>query len=607
MEDVSLDQVKGLSESDAKLFRIRHSLAHVLAQAVLDMRPGTRLAFGPPVETGFYYDFDLDQPLTEADLPRLEAKMREIIKAKQAFAREDLPVAEAEARLASMGQAFKVEHAHLLGERGLASISFYKNGPFVDMCEGPHVRDTGEIPSGAFKLDTLAGAYWRGNEKNKMLTRVYGLAFLTEADLASYIERRKLAVERDHRKLGKELDLYEIDDSVGRGLPLWLPKGTVIREEIERFAKEIEFRYGYARVATPHITKEELFYRSGHLPYFKEDMYPPLEIDEEGHKERYYLKPMNCPFHHRVYSARPKSYRDLPLRLAEYGTVYRYERSGQLSGLSRARMLSMNDAHIYLREDQIEDEITALLKMYGECYQTFELPGEYSVRLSLHAPDKKEKYFDDPAMWEKAEAILARALTSHGIAFNRAVGEAAFYGPKIDFQFRTLQGLGKDETMSTIQLDFLAAKKFDLHYIGSDGAEHPCVVIHRAPMSTHERFVSYLIEKWGGAFPLWLAPVQVRVIPIADEVLPFAREVAADLHAQMIRVEVDDSAGTLGKKIRAGTTEKIPVLAVIGAKEQAAGAVNVRRYGSRDQTTVPRAAFVDAITTEARARGLRKS
>jgi len=601
MEDVSLDQVHGLSESEVRLFRIRHSLAHVLAQAVLETYPRARLAFGPPVENGFYYDFDFDQPIGEADLPKLEAKMRDIIKARQPFAREEMSVTDAQARLASMSQPFKVEHAQLLGGRGLQSISFYKNGPFIDMCEGPHVANTGDIPADAFKLDRLAGAYWRGDEKNKMLTRIYGLAFPSKAELASYIERRQLAIERDHRKLGKELDLFEFDDMIGRGLPLWLPKGTVVREEIERFAKEIEFRYGYDRVATPHITKEGLFYKSGHLPYFKEDMFPPLEIAEEGGAERYYLKPMNCPFHHRVFAARPHSYRDLPLRLAEYGTVYRHEKSGQLTGLQRARMLSMNDAHLYLAEEQIEDEITALLNMYAECYETFGLGGDYSVRLSLHDPKNKDKYFDDPAMWEKAEAILARALEARGIAHVRAVGEAAFYGPKIDFQFRTL--LGKEETMSTIQLDFLAAPKFDLHYVGSDGAAHPPVVIHRAPMSTHERFVSFLIEKWGGAFPLWLAPVQVRMVPIADDLVPYAREVAGKLRALMIRAEVDDSAGTLGKKIRAGTTEKIPVLAVVGGKEKEAGAVNVRRYGSREQATVPVAAFVDGIAAEVRTRG----
>jgi threonyl-tRNA synthetase len=311
---------------------------------------------------------------------------------------------------------------------------------------------------------------------------------------------------------------------------------------------------------------------------------------------------MNCPFHHQVYLARPHSYRDLPLRLAEYGTVYRYEKSGQLSGLSRVRMLSMNDAHIYLREDQIEEEIGRLIEMYDDCYKTFGLgPADYTIRLSLHDPANKAKYADDPELWEKSEGLLTRVLEARKLPYVRAVGEAGFYAPKIDYQFKNV--LGKEETMSTIQADYLAAKKFDLQYVGSDGAQHPVVVIHRAPLSTHERFVSYLIEKWGGAFPLWLAPVQVRIIPIADEVLPFARELCADLRAQMIRAEVDDAAGTLGKKIRAGTTEKIPVLAVIGAKEQAAGAVNVRRYGSRDQTTVPRAAFVDGIAAEYRTRG----
>lgn len=598
MEEVTLDKLKELPAAEVELYRIRHSLAHVLAQAVLSIRPGARLGFGPPIDTGLYYDFDLDTPLTAEDLPAIEKKMMEILKAKQPFERTERPIDEAVSFLEAQGQPFKVEFARELQEKGVESLSFYKNGPFVDMCEGPHVENTVRLPR-AFKVDSIAGAYWRGSEKNKMLSRVYVLAFKEKEELDAYLERRRLAAERDHRKLGKELDIFHIEDSIGRGLPIWLPKGTVIREELERFAKDFEYLGGYQRVATPHITKEELFYRSGHLPYYSEGMYPPMKLEDDDRQENYYLKPMNCPMHHMTYAARRHSYKELPLRLAEYGTVYRYEKSGQLTGLQRVRMLSMNDAHIYLMEEQIPDEISRLLELYDQMYRTLGFE-DYRIRLSLHDPGRKEKYHEDPAMWARAEQMLASALDARGIQYFRAEDEAAFYGPKIDFQFRNV--LGKEETVSTIQLDFLAPTRFDLKYVGADGREHACAVIHRAPLSTHERLVGYLLERYGGAFPTWLSPVQVRIVPVNEDVLEYAEKVRERLFRSFVRVEVDSSDASFAKKIRNGAVEKIPMVLVIGAKEAEAGAVTVRRYQVKEQATVELDVFEKELLAEIRER-----
>jgi len=598
-EDASVEKIQGLPPEEIDLYKIRHSLAHVLAQAVLSFYPTAKLGFGPPVENGFYYDFEFEQPITAEDLPKFEKKMIEIIKSKQEFVRTEMTADQATAKLQEMKQPYKAEFAQDLKVRGINNISFYQNGPFVDMCEGPHYENTIRLPQSAFKIDHIAGAYWKGSEKNKMLTRVYGLAFKDKKELSDYIARRQLAIDRDHRKIGKELDIFHIDDEIGRGMPLWLPKGAVLREELEKLAKEFEFLAGYSRVATPHITKEELFYRSGHLPYYNEGMYPPIEIDEENRKERYYLKPMNCPLHHKVFGARRHSYKELPLRFAEYGTVYRYEKSGQLSGLQRVRMLSMNDAHIYLAEEQIFSEVSNVLKMYDKVYKLFGF-NDYKLRLSLHDPANKEKYYDDPAMWEKAEGMLAKALNSLGLKYVMGPGEAAFYGPKIDFQFKNL--LGKEETVSTLQLDFLAAKKFDLKYMGVDGKEHDCVVIHRSPLSTHERFVSFLLEMYGGAFPTWLAPVQVRIVTVNEEFNDYAQKLNDELHQSLVRVEVDTSDESFGKKIRNGAIQKIPVVLVIGANEKDNNTVTVRRYQVKEQVTVSFAEFKADLLTEIRER-----
>ena len=656
MQDNEIVQVAGsLSPEEARLYRIRHSLAHVLAQAVLELRPGTKLGFGPPVENGFYYDFDLPEPITAEELPKLEKAMRRIIQAKQAFVRTELSPQEAAGKVAALGQPFKDEAVRELGAKGVTVISFYENGPFVDMCEGPHCETTGELPQDAFKLDSIAGAYWKGSEKNPMLTRIYGLAFQKRPELDAYLAMRKLALERDHKKLGRELDLFHIDDEVGKGLVLWLPKGTILRDAVEDLMKETEFRYGYQRVATPHIARQELYYRSGHLPYFKDSMFPPLVVEEHTHdvagtsagsqpaggvqaggpsttspsadgastgdtatdsaatgsapagaglgdgkrQEVFYLKPMNCPHHHMIFRARPRSYRDLPLRLAEYGTCYRFEQSGELSGLLRVRCFSMNDAHLYCAPDQLKEEIVSLLTMYRELYTLFEYD-RYSLRLSLHDPARTDKYAGEEDLWQRAESILRGTLDELGMKYAIGLDEAAFYGPKIDIQFKNL--LGREETVSTIQVDFQAAQKFDLHYIDEHGAEMPPVVIHRAPLSTHERMMAFLIEHYGGAFPTWMAPVQVRLIPIADDLIPQCEAMRNAMRADRVRAEIDTSTHSFNKKIRNGSTEKIPILLVIGRKEAEEGTVTVRRYKVAQQETVPFAEFHARVLEEIRGR-----
>lgn len=592
-------EAESLEEGAKRLYRIRHSLAHVLAQAVMAYRPGAKLGFGPPVENGFYYDFDLPEPITAEDLPKIEKRMREILKAKQEFLREELDPDAAMQKTEAAGQPYKTEAARDLRDKGVGIISFYSNGPFVDMCEGPHVATTRDIPSDAFKLDSIAGAYWRGDEKNKMLTRIYGLAFETKESLDGFLERRRIAMERDHRKLGKELDLFHIEDEIGKGLILWLPNGTVLRDEIEKLAREAEFRYGYVRVATPHISREELYFRSGHLPYYQESMFPPMRFEDEGKQEVFYLKPMNCPHHHMLFRSRPRSYRDLPLRLAEYGTCYRYEQSGELAGLLRVRCLTMNDAHIYCRREQAKAEALSVMKLYKELYDQFELKN-YSVRLSTHDPANREKFHDDEELWTSSEALLREALEDAGVPYEVGFGEAAFYGPKIDVQFQNL--LGREETVSTVQLDYLAAVRFDLRYIDEHGKEAMPAVIHRAPLSTHERMLSFLIEHYGGAFPTWLAPTQVRIVAITDDLLDHARGLREALREDYVRADVDEQPHSFNKKIRNASTEKIPIVLVLGRREAEAGEVTVRRYRRAEQRTMSFEAFRGELREEIRRR-----
>ncbi len=591
---------QSLSDEERRLYRIRHSLAHLLAEAVLAYRPGAKLGFGPPVENGFYYDFDLPEPISTEDLPKIQKRMKKLLRSKEAFSREELSVDDAIRRTVEIDQPFKIEAATDLKEKGVRTISFYSNGSFIDMCEGPHVADTSEIPATAFQLDSVAGAYWKGDEHNRMLTRIYGLAFLTKEELVEFVERRKRAMERDHRKLGRELDLFHIEDEVGKGLPLWLPHGTVLRDEIEKLAKEYEFRYGYVRVATPHITKEALYHRSGHLEHYKDSMFPPMRYkDEEGKTEVLYLKPMNCPHHHMIYNSRPRSYRDLPLRMAEYGTVYRYEKSGELAGLLRVRGMTMNDAHIYCRHEQVKEESILVMKLYKELYDVFELRN-YTIRLSTHDPQNKGKFHDQEDLWQSSEQLLREVLLELGIPFDEGFGEAAFYGPKVDVQFRNL--LGREETVSTVQLDYMSAERFDLTYTDEQGNPAHPAVIHRAPLSVHERMISFLIEHYGGAFPTWLAPVQVRLVTVNDDLLAYAHRLRDRLHGDFVRVEVDDLPHSFGKKIRNATTQKIPIVLVIGQKERDAGQVTVRRYRRKNQETLGFEEFRGRLLREIRER-----
>ena len=582
-------------EKDSPIYRLRHSLAHILAQAVLQIRPDAKMGFGPPVENGFYYDFDFgDKPIQETDLKDLQKRMIKIINQKQEFTEEFKSLEEAEALLAESDQSYKIEYARELVETGKAGdgqLGFYVNGPFIDMCEGPHLEHTGAVPRGCFKLDKIAGSYWRGDEKRPMLTRIYGLAFENKEELIDFQERRRLAEQRDHRKLGAELDIFVLDEEVGTGLPLWLPNGTIIRDELEKWAREVEFQAGYKRVSTPVITKGELYLRSGHLPYYEEDMFPAMTCDEN---EKYYLRPMNCPHHHKVFSARPRSYRDLPLRVAEYGNNFRYERRGSLSGLLRVRAMCMNDAHIYCEYEQVREEFHSIIKMYHDYYEHLRF-GNFRVCLSMHDPDS-DKFVGDTAEWKRSEQIVREILQETGIDFEEERGSAAFYGPKMDIQVRNL--IGREETVSTCQLDFVMAERFDLNYVGRDGEPKRPYIIHRAPLSTHERFISFLIEFYGGAFPTWMAPNQVSIIPVGEHAADYAHEISDQLTGKLIRNEVDDSAAGFGKRVRNAIVAKTPNIWIIGGDEVEARSITWRRYcvkNPKEQQTLPLDKAIDAL------------
>ncbi len=588
--------------SNDPLYKLRHSLAHVLAQAVLEIRPKSKLGFGPPIDTGFYYDFFLDEPLTHDDLADLEKRMRKIIGARQEFTQGMRTAAEAVEFLKQSDQNFKVEYCEELIKQGETEIGFYTNGPFIDMCRGPHLEHTGNIPPDCFQLDSLAGAYWRGNEKNPQLTRIYGIAFKNKIDLADFIKRRELTRARDHRKLGVELDIFTFSQEVGSGLPLWLPNGTVIREELEKLAKEEERKEGYVRVATPHITKDKLYYKSGHLPYYKDDMYAPIEI--EG--ELFYLKPMNCPHHHEIYLSGKRSYRDLPLRLAEYGQVYRYESSGALSGLMRVRGFCQNDAHLYCRFDQAKQEFINVMHMHARYYEMFGIT-DYFMRFSKPDLNNLDKYINEPQKWLTAMDIMYEAMNETGYRYVEAEGEAAFYGPKIDFMIKS--AIGNDYAISTNQLDFLATDTFNLKYTGEDGKEHPVYVIHRAPLGSHERFVAFLIEHFGGAFPVWLSPVQAMVVPIADRHNEYGKKVYDALFRSDapsvfggVRVQMDDSRESMQKKIRNAQMKKIPYMLVVGDKEMQDGTIAVRLRDGSNLGTMSIDSFLERISGEIRTR-----
>ncbi len=548
------------------LNNLRHSAAHLLAAAVLELYPNTKLTIGPPIDEGFYYDFDFEEPISDKDLGKIEQKMRELVKKWNGFEKKD--VSKKEALEQYKKNEYKTELINEFSEEG-KDLTTYTAGNFTDLCKGGHIENPKEELK-HFKLLSIAGAYWRGNEKNKMLTRIYGTAFPTKNELEEYLKQQEEAKLRDHRKLGQELDLFFIDEAVGKGLIMWLPKGTIVRNEIEKLVIEKEANYGYLRVVTPHIAKEELYIRSGHLPYYKDSMYPGMEMDDAV----YYLKAMNCPHHHTIYNHKQRSYRDLPLRFAEYGTCYRNELSGTLAGLLRVRGMSMNDAHIYARKDQIKDEFKAVIQLTQDYFELFGLK-EYWFRLSKWDPKHTEKYFDEPESWEYTQQVLREVLEEMHVEYKEADDEAAFYGPKVDVQFKSV--IGREETMSTIQLDFAAKKRFDLRYIDEHGAENNEVfVIHRAPLSVHERFLAFLIEHYAGNFPLWLTPVQAKIIPIAERHNEKAIELEKELKKAGIRAEVDMKSESMQKKIRDAQKEKVFYMLVLGDREIEEKQVNVR-------------------------------
>lgn len=553
---------------DTSLEPLRHSLAHLLAAAVLDLYPGTKNTIGPAIENGFYYDFEFATPISDADLAKIETRMKELLPSwKQFDARE---VSEAEAKKHFKGNPYKLELIDEIVARG-EPLTLYTSGAFTDLCRGGHVDDATTIDPTAFKLDRLAGAYWRGDEKKTMLTRIYGLAFHTQAELDAYLAQRIEAEKRDHRKLGKELEIFTFDDDVGPGLPLWLPNGTILIDELEQLAKETETAAGYQRVRTPHIAKESMYRTSGHLPYYEDSMFPPMEY-EGG---RYYLKAMNCPHHHKIFGALPRSYRDLPLRLAEYGTVYRHEKSGELFGLMRVRMLEMNDAHIYCTEEQFADEFRAVNDMYLKYFAIFGIK-KYLMRFSTHDPAKLgQKYVNQPELWQQTEAMVRQVLVDSQIPFVEVADEAAFYGPKIDVQ--VWSAIGREFTLATNQVDFAVPARFGLTYKSKDGGEKTPLCIHRAPLGTHERFIGFLIEHYAGAFPLWLAPVQVAVLTVSDTHTAFAQNVTTALQTAGLRATLDAENESLGKKIRAWKLRKVPALIVIGDKEVAGGPLKLER------------------------------
>ncbi|MBX3000763.1 MAG: threonine--tRNA ligase [Caldilineaceae bacterium] len=583
------------------LYKIRHSAAHVMAQAVLEIYPEAKIAIGPPIDTGFYYDFDLgkdaqgkSRTFSPDDLENIEKRMRQIIGGKHAFQYRE--VSADEARHLFAGQSYKLELIEGLAKGDIDEfgnevaekpvISTYKHDSFEDLCRGPHVEHTGKIPADAFKLLTVAGAYWRGDEHNPMLQRIYGTAWRNKKELAEHLKMLEEAKERDHRKLGRELELFIFDEEVGPGLPLWLPNGAVIIDELEKLAKEVETEAGYDRVRSPHLTKEDLFVRSGHLPYYAESMYPPMEM--EG--TRYYVKPMNCPFHHKLYAAKLHSYRDLPVRFTEYGTCYRYEKSGELFGLMRVRSMQMNDAHIYCAESQFEEEFMGVVALYRRYFDLFGVD-KFVMRLSTHHPrGLGKKYVDNPRLWAKTEEMVRTAMIHGGVPFVEVPDEAAFYGPKIDVQIWS--AIGREFTLATNQVDFAVPPRFNLTFINSEGVEETPLCIHRAPLSTHERMIGFLIEHYAGNFPLWLAPEQVRVIPITEAHNGYAAQIEQRLKAEGVRVSADLGAERMNNKIRQAQLMKIPYMLVVGDREMENGEVALRKRNGERSNGLPLDAFL---------------
>jgi threonyl-tRNA synthetase len=565
-----------------------HSSAHLMAEAVESLFPGVKFWVGPPVENGFYYDMDLgDRKMNEEDLAKLEKKMNELAKQNNAYVRKEIRKKDAVTYFSDKGDEYKLDLLQGLND---GEITFYTQGNFTDLCRGPHIPNTGFIK--AIKLTNIAGAYWKGDEKNKMLTRVYGVSFPSQKELDEYLDMLEEAKKRDHRKLGKELGIFTFDDDVGPGLVLWMPNGGVIIEELEKLAKETEQDAGYKRVVTPHIAKESMYITSGHLPYYQDSMFPPMDL--EGVK--YYLRAMNCPHHHKIFAAEPRSYKDLPLRLAEYGTCYRYEQSGELFGLMRVRCLHMNDAHIYCSKEQFYEEFKAVNDMYLKYFKIFGID-KYVMRLSLHSADKLgKKYVDEPALWIETEQLVRDVLIRTNTPYVEVPDEAAFYGPKIDVQIWS--AIGREFTLATNQVDFAQGRSFKLEFATPDNKSETPLIIHRAPLGTHERFIGFLLEHYAGKLPVWLSPLQVRILPISDKFLDYGKTILQKLKKADIRAEIDDRNEKIGKKIRDTELMKVPYMLVIGEKEMTESKVSVRRQGKGDLGAKIVDEFISGVRSE---------
>lgn len=565
-----------------------HSSAHLMAEAVETKFPGAKFWVGPALDKGFYYDIDLgDNKLTEEDLLGLEKKMNELANQKNLFTRTQKSKADAIQYFSEKGDEYKLD---LLQNLEDGNITFYTQGNFTDLCRGPHIPNTGFIK--AIKLLSIAGAYWKGDEKNKQLTRIYGITFPNQKELDEYLLMLEEAKKRDHRKLGKELGIYTMNDDIGAGLILWMPNGTVIIEELEKLAKETEDDAGYKRVVTPHIAKENLYLTSGHLPYYADSMFPPMDLDGE----KYYLKAMNCPHHHKIFDTEPKSYRDMPYRIAEYGTCYRYEQSGELFGLMRVRCLHMNDAHIYCSKEQFAQEFKAVNDMYIKYFKIFGID-KYVMRLSLHDPEKLgQKYVNEPELWLETEELVRNVLIETGVPFVEVKGEGAFYGPKIDVQI--FSAIGREFTLATNQVDFAQSRSFKLSFTNQHNEPEIPLIIHRAPLGTHERFIGFLLEHYAGKFPVWLAPLQVKILPISDKFMDYAHEVKAALRKHRVRVEIDERQEKIGKKIREAELARVPYMLVVGEKEATEKKLSIRRQGKGDVGQMGVEEFVLQIVDE---------
>lgn len=564
-----------------------HSSAHLMAEAIEALYPGTKFGIGPPIENGFYYDIDMgDHSLTAADLAEIEKKMEELARRDVPYRREVISWDDAVAYFKKKNDPYKLEL--LEGLKG-QTITFYHQGNFTDLCFGPHIPSTGRIK--AIKLLNVAGAYWRGSEKNKMLQRIYGITFPTRKELDDYLFRLEEAKRRDHRKLGQELEIFMITPKVGGGLPIWLPNGTIIREELENFLREEQRKRGYLPVVTPHIGNLNLYKTSGHYPYYKDSQFAPIKVEDE----EYLLKPMNCPHHHQIYLAKPRSYRDLPLRLAEFGTVYRYEQSGELTGLTRVRSFTVDDSHMYVRPDQLREELCNVIELIQLVFATLGFK-DFKTRLSFRDPKNKEKYGGEDAMWEQSERDIKEAADLMKLNYYIGIGEAAFYGPKIDFM--VLDVLRRTWQLGTVQVDYVMPERFQLEYVGSDGLKHRPVIIHRAPFGSLERFIGVLIEHFAGEFPLWLAPVQAVVLPITDAQAEYARQVQAEYAAHGLRVQVDDRNEKVNYKIREWETRKVPYMLVVGEKERQSGTVSVRRHKKGDKGAIGKELFLQYLKKE---------